>query len=120
MLWQKDEVCLSIYVGLISINNSLKMYITDFKVTVTIEPLNGRLGLSFSACLEKTGPTCIESCAGLPDGHYQSCEYCGCYHSCVNQAMYVNRPCAELYLEWDDNLKKCEWSSPTCNCVTEK
>ncbi len=49
----------------------------------------------------------------MPDGDYQSC--CGCcvYATCANGILYDNRPCP-AGLVWDDNLRRCEFTSSTC------
>ena len=70
---------------------------------------------SVAVCEGTTGDTCISDCLGQEDGDYQSCAYCNTYHSCVNQKIYRDRPCAEEYLFWDDTMKRCEWSSATCD-----
>ena len=57
--------------------------------------------------------TCITSCTGLPNGDYQSCLGCHVYASCSNGVMYDGRPCP-AGLVWDDNVKRCEWTSTTC------
>ena len=60
-----------------------------------------------------TGDSCIESCQGLADGNYQSCQGCSVYASCSNEILIDNRPCPGG-LVWDDNLKRCESTSATC------
>ena len=63
---------------------------------------------------------CVSNCNKMPDGDYQSCSGCDVYVSCVAGRMYADRPCAAGGLSWDDNLKRCEWTSATCNgCVTK-
>jgi len=73
-----------------------------------------------------TGNHCItsaaSSCTHLPDGDYQACEGCTFFHSCV--AGYINyafRDCPLTNqggyngkLVWDDQLKRCEYTSNTC------
>jgi hypothetical protein len=64
----------------------------------------------------KTGRTCITSCAGRPDGDYQSC---GCCHgssafiTCSNGNLYY-RPCP-ANLVWADDAKICNYTSKTCH-----
>ena len=64
-----------------------------------------------------TGSRCITSCAGLPYGDYQSCQGCNVYASCDAAGNLIdNRPCAANNgppLVWDDNLKRCEYTSAT-------
>ncbi|KAI0240872.1 hypothetical protein LSAT2_008326 [Lamellibrachia satsuma] len=63
-----------------------------------------------------TGPSCIKSCRGQPNGDYQSCRGCHVYVTCSNWRMFPDRPCPAK-LVWDDSRKRCEWSSKTCvNC----
>jgi len=69
---------------------------------------------------------CISDCEGVEDGDYQSCLGCRVYVSCSNEVMSDYRPCPEN-LVWDDNLKKCHYTSSTCrvggttnsNCVAD-
>ncbi|KAI0207937.1 hypothetical protein LSAT2_007383 [Lamellibrachia satsuma] len=63
-----------------------------------------------------TGSNCVTSCIGLADGDYQSCVRCNVYVTCSNGDTYDNRPCP-AGLVWDDNVKRCEWTSPTCAVV---
>lgn len=56
---------------------------------------------------------CIDSCDGMPDGDYQSCQGCYVYATCSNGILYDNRECPSG-LVWDDNVKRCEWTSDTC------
>ena len=62
-----------------------------------------------------TGSNCVSDCTGKADGDYQSCTSCNVYVSCSNERLYDNRPCAPSTpaLVWDDNKKRCEYSSPT-------
>ena len=60
-----------------------------------------------------SGP-CISSCKGMPNGDYQSCKGCHVYATCSNGDIYDNRPCP-ANLVWDDNKKRCEWTSDTCH-----
>ncbi|WAR19825.1 hypothetical protein MAR_001663 [Mya arenaria] len=56
---------------------------------------------------------CIKSCDGVQDGDYKSCIGCNVYASCSGDVLYDNRPCPGT-LQWDDNLKRCDYSSTTC------
>jgi hypothetical protein len=69
-----------------------------------------------------TGRRCITSCKGLKDGDYQSCHGCSIYASCVGgYLLYDYRPCASAWprppLQWDDNAKRCLFTSKTCSCI---
>ena len=61
----------------------------------------------------QTTGECVSSCEGMEDGDYQSCNGCHVYVTCSNEIMHDNRPCPDG-LVWDDNLKRCEWESSTC------
>jgi hypothetical protein len=69
-----------------------------------------------------TGAHCIRSCSGRPDGDYQSCNSCNAYASCSGGILYDNRPCAPASppLVWDDNAKRCLYSSRTCTCYKDE
>ena len=62
-----------------------------------------------------TGSNCVSDCTGKADGDYQSCTSCNVYVTCSNERLIDNRPCAPSTpaLVWDDNKKRCEYSSPT-------
>jgi len=61
-----------------------------------------------------TCPECVRSCENKTDGSYQSCETCEGYISCSNGFLY-NMTCPDdEYLVWNDNTKRCEYTSPTC------
>ena len=64
-----------------------------------------------------TGANCVISCANQPNGDYQSCNGCGVYVTCSNGITFDNRPCAPVGLAWNDKIKACDWTSPTCDCV---
>nr|KAG5691224.1 hypothetical protein BaRGS_019435 [Batillaria attramentaria] len=51
-----------------------------------------------------TGPICITSCVGRPNGDYQSCFGCSVYASCVGGMIINNRACPGGTV-WDDGLK---------------
>jgi len=57
---------------------------------------------------------CIDSCKGLPLGDYQSCYTCSMYISCAPGHYPLLRPCPGG-LVWNDLLKVCDWTSPTCS-----
>jgi len=57
--------------------------------------------------------TCVSSCADVVDGNYQSCETCKGYVTCSNGFLY-EMPCALDDTVWDDNMKRCEFTSDTC------
>merc|ERR1719244_1062135 len=61
-----------------------------------------------------TGPSCILTCQGKPDGDYQSCTGCMHYASCANGVMFDKRPCALINTYWDDIEKECIYQSTTC------
>jgi len=61
-----------------------------------------------------TGPRCIASCQGLPNGAYQSCNGCHFYIVCHYGSLKAEPPCSPAGYYWDDNLKKCEIQSGTC------
>ena len=54
----------------------------------------------------------------MSDGDYQSCLSCDVYLTCSNGLTYDNRPCP-ADLVWDDNLKRCEWTSSTCGHASD-
>ncbi|KAK3596736.1 hypothetical protein CHS0354_036360 [Potamilus streckersoni] len=58
-------------------------------------------------------PSCVDSCFGVKNGYYQYCLSCQQYVTCVYGIMYI-RPCPDD-LEWDDEAKKCVWTSTTCD-----
>ena len=60
-----------------------------------------------------TGPACKVACDQLDDGNYQSCVTCTAYHTCSHGHLIANRPCPPGTV-WDDNLKRCEYTSSTC------
>ena len=37
--------------------------------------------------------------------------------TCSHGITYDNRRCPPGGLSWNDNIKACDWTSPTCNCV---
>ena len=57
---------------------------------------------------------CVSSCENMPDGDYQSCNGCNVYVTCSNEIIHDNRPCPDGLI-WDDNLKRCQLTSDTCN-----
>lgn len=61
---------------------------------------------------------CMSSCRGMPDGDYPSCMGCLYFATCTNGYLVDSRKCAWFGgLFWDDNAKRCEWTSSTCNLV---
>lgn len=61
---------------------------------------------------------CVRSCRGMPDGDYHSCKGCLYFATCTNGYLVDARKCAWFGgLLWDDNLKRCEWTSSTCDYV---
>ncbi len=58
--------------------------------------------------------TCVSSCLGVANGDYHSCRGCHFYATCSNEIIYDNRRCPSN-LVWDDILKRCEYTSYTCN-----
>ena len=60
-----------------------------------------------------TGADCIESCDGIIDGGYQSCEECTSYIQCTDEASDI-RQCEDGQT-WDDTNKECSSArSTTC------
>ncbi|KAL3884544.1 hypothetical protein ACJMK2_024678 [Sinanodonta woodiana] len=57
--------------------------------------------------------SCVDSCHGVTNGYYQYCSNCHQYVTCVYGIMYI-RPCPDD-LVWDDEAKKCIWTSKTCD-----
>ncbi|KAI0207365.1 hypothetical protein LSAT2_007983 [Lamellibrachia satsuma] len=57
-----------------------------------------------------TGHNCVSDCTGVDNGDYQSCIGCHVFVTCTNGRKKDNRPCP-ANLVWDDNVKRCEWSS---------
>ena len=55
--------------------------------------------------IPRTGPTCIQTCTSLPNGHYQWCGGCDVMISCVTQRAYYYRTDQPRYTVWDDNRK---------------
>jgi len=78
-------------------------------------------GPSTSEPIDPPRPSCIKSCVGLANGDYQSCKGCRVYATCSNGHLTDKRPCPSD-LVWDDNVKRCEWKSTTCNagCVVRR
>jgi len=66
---------------------------------------------TITMCIYNQVDACIGR--GRRTGHYQACERCSVYHSCFDGTLYPNRPCP-AGLVWDDNRKRCDWSSNTC------
>ena len=56
---------------------------------------------------------CTRTCTGLPDGDYQSCSGCHVYATCSQGHLHDDRPCPRG-LVWDDSMKRCLRTSPTC------
>ena len=65
-----------------------------------------------------TGTNCVRSCANQPNGDYQSCDGCDVYVTCSNGLTYDNRPCPSKIV-WNDKIKACDWTSPTCVCLSK-
>ncbi len=59
------------------------------------------------------GWDCIDDCNGVANGDYQSCAGCHYYATCSNEILYDKRKCP-ANLVWDDNKKRCEYESDTC------
>ena len=59
-----------------------------------------------------TGPVCVKSCTGLPDGRYQSCDNCLAFATCTAGELTFDY-CPILF-RWDDNHKGCISESETC------
>ncbi|XP_045208433.1 uncharacterized protein LOC123560270 isoform X2 [Mercenaria mercenaria] len=55
---------------------------------------------------------CAHSCAGKPEGRYQSCQGCHLFLACAASGEF-NMPCAANN-NWDENLKTCRMLSSTC------
>ena len=58
--------------------------------------------------------SCISDCSGQDNGDYHSCTSCQVFVTCSNGYIHDNRPCP-AGLMWDDNVKRCDWTSDTCN-----
>jgi len=67
---------------------------------------------------DMTGDRCIVSCAGLPNGVYQSCNSCKGFITCVGFTPYTFQ--CPLGLVFDDNKKRCGKRSDTCLCLHSK
>ena len=67
---------------------------------------------------DTTGDRCIVSCAGLPNGVYQSCNACKGFITCVGFTPYTFQ--CPLGLVFDDNKKHCGKTSDTCLCLHSK
>ena len=65
-----------------------------------------------------TGDRCLISCAGLPNGVYQSCRACNVFITCVRFTPYTIQ--CPLGLVFDDNKKRCDKTSDTCLCLQSK
>ena len=62
-----------------------------------------------------TGGDCIESCDGMSNGEYQSCEECTSYIQCTDEASDI-RQCEDGQT-WDDTNKECS-SATSTTCFT--
>ncbi|XP_048250925.1 mucin-2-like isoform X1 [Haliotis rufescens] len=60
---------------------------------------------------------CVSDCSSKSDGFYQSCQGCDVYVRCVNKQITDNNPCPPRTV-WNDNIKFCDSSSPTCHETT--
>ncbi|XP_048250928.1 mucin-2-like isoform X4 [Haliotis rufescens] len=60
---------------------------------------------------------CVIDCSSKSDGFYQSCQGCDVYVRCVNKQITDNNPCPPGTV-WNDNIKFCDSSSPTCHETT--
>ena len=67
---------------------------------------------------KRSASICVSDCNGMQNGDYQSCLSCDVYLTCSNGLTYDNRPCP-ADLVWDDNLKRCEWTSSTCGHASD-
>merc|ERR1712113_1140724 len=56
---------------------------------------------------------CVSSCKSMKDGDYQSCKRCDGFVKYANERLF-EMDCAEGGLVWDNNVKRCEWESSTC------
>ncbi|KAI0221128.1 hypothetical protein LSAT2_027470, partial [Lamellibrachia satsuma] len=59
---------------------------------------------------------CIWNCNGKSAGDYMSCVRCNVYATCTVGGQFMdNRPCAPATppLVWNDNLKRCDYTSQT-------
>jgi len=61
---------------------------------------------------------CVSSCSGMADGDYQACDTCDGFIKCSNERLFYFE-CAQAGLVWDDNVKRCEWESSTCQTKPE-
>jgi len=57
--------------------------------------------------------SCVSECSGVANGNYQSCESCGNYVTCSSGYKW-ELSCAPG-LVWNDDIKACDWTSPTCS-----
>lgn len=65
-------------------------------------------------CRKNTTSGCVQECHLMCDGDYQSCETCKGYVTCNSGYISALRPCQNSRVVWDDNLKRCEGVSSTC------
>ena len=57
--------------------------------------------------------SCVQTCEGIDNGNYQSCQSCNVYATCSNGFVIDGRPCGPG-LVWDDEKKLCAYESSTC------
>lgn len=65
-------------------------------------------------CQKNTTSGCVQECHLMCDGDYQSCKTCNGYVTCNSGYISALRPCQNSRVVWDDNLKRCEGVSSTC------
>ena len=68
--------------------------------------------------LSRTQGRCVSNCKDMPDGYYQSCKTCNGYVFCSVGILYDGDCPAGLV--WDDEKKRCEWYSTTCDMLATK
>ena len=82
------------------------------KLFVLLISCNSFIITDLSIALLVSG-NCMSNCVGKANGDYHSCSGCDVFASCLDDVLYDNRECA-ANLVWDDTLKRCEYTSPTC------
>ena len=61
-----------------------------------------------------TGPTCVRTCEGIPNGNYQSCLGCDVFINCKRGYMKDSIPCPP------ENGTKTYWNDILRVCTTEE
>lgn len=92
---------------------SMKTLLEEYSTNVN-QTNGGSVSDSGVQCQKNTTSGCVKECHLMCDGDYQSCETCKGYVTCSYGTITALRPCQNSHVVWDDNLKRCEGVSSTC------